>query len=342
MGTETILLAAASAATLQTAFLVFMFVWLLFVGGCVGSFMNVVIYRLPAGISTAKPGSRCPHCCHAIRFYDNIPVISWFVLRAKCRDCKAPISGRYASVEAFMAIVIVSLAIVEVYLPTRTRHWVDPQEWTAYWGRMAVHGLLISTAVCSAFMEFDRRRVPARLFLLASLSGLTGIVLIREPLVQIQFFELDGGPLAGLRDCLIGAVGGWFIAPIVLRANTANRRFRPSRLTITLAGGVLGWQALLFFAPIAAGLSWCVAVLSRSVFLIRRIPPSASVVASLLLLLFLWPAFQQIQANWRASFVGQDRADSLDLVVILAAAAVLLSVLWRPLPSSLGNVSTAR
>jgi len=64
-----------------------------------GSFLNVCIYRLPRHLSVVPPGSACPECRHAIRFYDNVPILSWLLLRGRCRDCKARISPRYLVVE---------------------------------------------------------------------------------------------------------------------------------------------------------------------------------------------------------------------------------------------------
>lgn len=73
--------------------------WVGAVGACVGSFLNVVIARVPAGQSVVRPGSRCPRCEAPIRWYDNLPVVSWLLLRARCRACRAPISVRYPIVE---------------------------------------------------------------------------------------------------------------------------------------------------------------------------------------------------------------------------------------------------
>ena len=64
-----------------------------------GSFLNVCIYRMPLGLSVVRPGSACPHCGKAIRFYDNVPVLSWLILGGKCRACKAKITPRYVVVE---------------------------------------------------------------------------------------------------------------------------------------------------------------------------------------------------------------------------------------------------
>jgi len=64
-----------------------------------GSFLNVCIYRMPRGLSVVRPGSACPNCGKAIRFYDNVPVLSWVLLRGQCRNCSAQITPRYAVVE---------------------------------------------------------------------------------------------------------------------------------------------------------------------------------------------------------------------------------------------------
>jgi len=81
-------------------------VWLTFItiaGACVGSFLNVVVYRLPEGLSLVTPPSRCPKCENRLAFYDNVPVLGWLWLRGKCRKCKAPISVQYPLVELLTA-----------------------------------------------------------------------------------------------------------------------------------------------------------------------------------------------------------------------------------------------
>ena len=74
-------------------------------GAAIGSFLNVLIYRIPEGQSIVFPSSRCPKCTHSIRFYDNIPIISYLVLRGRCRDCREKISLRYPIVEAITALL---------------------------------------------------------------------------------------------------------------------------------------------------------------------------------------------------------------------------------------------
>jgi leader peptidase (prepilin peptidase)/N-methyltransferase len=95
------------------------------VGLLFGSFLNVCIARLPKGQSIVTPSSRCPHCSAPIRWYDNIPVLSWLLLRARCRDCKAPISWQYPAIEialaAWFAILIARYTpAASLTLPTET------------------------------------------------------------------------------------------------------------------------------------------------------------------------------------------------------------------------------
>lgn len=89
--------------------------WLLLVvvavlGLAIGSFLNVVIYRVPNGLSLIAPASHCPHCDHPIRNRHNVPVLGWLALRGRCADCKAPISVRYPLIEAFTAVAFTLVA----------------------------------------------------------------------------------------------------------------------------------------------------------------------------------------------------------------------------------------
>jgi leader peptidase (prepilin peptidase)/N-methyltransferase len=81
----------------------FVYLYVAAIGAIIGSFLNVVIHRLPRDQSIVRPRSSCPSCGAKIRWYDNVPVLSWLFLLARCRDCKAPISVRYPLVEALAA-----------------------------------------------------------------------------------------------------------------------------------------------------------------------------------------------------------------------------------------------
>ncbi len=101
-------------------------IWFVFIfafGCCIGSFLNVVIYRLPRDKSLVTPPSACPACGKHIRFYDNIPLLSWLLLGRKCRFCKAPISPRYFVIELLTALVFIGVFVL--YFRTDLRPGVD-------------------------------------------------------------------------------------------------------------------------------------------------------------------------------------------------------------------------
>src|SRR5437588_12624225 len=82
-------------------------------GAAIGSFLNVVAYRLPRRESLVRPGSRCPGCGTAIKTYDNVPVLGWLLLRGRCRSCRISISARYPIVEATTAALAAGVVLTK-------------------------------------------------------------------------------------------------------------------------------------------------------------------------------------------------------------------------------------
>jgi prepilin signal peptidase PulO-like enzyme (type II secretory pathway) len=157
-------------------------------GGVLGSFINVVAYRVPRGISLVHPGSCCPACGHPIRWYDNVPMVGWLLLGGRCRDCHARISARYPLVEAAVAMASMLLgwtAIHETPSPAADLG----RMFTFDLGTCAFQLLLICTLICAALMEYDGHAAPVWLlgavlvigFALGSLwGGLRGVGQIDE------------------------------------------------------------------------------------------------------------------------------------------------------------------
>ena len=146
--------------------------WWFAVGACVGSFLNVVVYRLPAGLSIVSPGSHCPKCQRPIRWHDNLPIFGWIFLRGRCRDCRQPISARYPLVELLTAILFLLVGLAT--FPA--------------WGLTLYFIWLLCTLWAAALIEYDRQVVPTRLMLPAAI-------------LAIAF------PLA--RPWLLGVLPGW-------------------------------------------------------------------------------------------------------------------------------------
>jgi leader peptidase (prepilin peptidase)/N-methyltransferase len=115
-------------------------------GLCIGSFLNVVIHRVPVGLSVVSPPSSCPRCASPVRARHNVPVAGWLLLRGRCADCRAPISARYPAVEALTAALFVLVT------------WRMLQLGQA----AAIPALLTFTAlgVALSFIDLDVRRLP--------------------------------------------------------------------------------------------------------------------------------------------------------------------------------------
>ena len=172
-------------------------------GLVVGSFLNVVIHRVPRGESIAKPRSRCPGCREMIASYDNIPVVSWLLLGGKCRRCASPISVRYPLVEAFTGCVFVAIAIAHG-AGALTLLW-----WTFAAGLIAAAGI-----------DLDERWIPDSI----SLGGLA-VGLAFVPAARF----LTGEPYAGaLAESALGAaIGGgslWIVGFVHARISQALGR----------------------------------------------------------------------------------------------------------------------
>jgi leader peptidase (prepilin peptidase)/N-methyltransferase len=126
-------------------------------GACVGSFINVVAYRLPrACMSIAKPRSRCPRCSAAIAWYDNLPVLSWLLLRGRCRKCRARISVRYPLVELLVAALFVVVALR--VLPREALR--DPWRFGLPWLDWGVRSLITGALVALSLIDLDYRILP--------------------------------------------------------------------------------------------------------------------------------------------------------------------------------------
>jgi prepilin signal peptidase PulO-like enzyme (type II secretory pathway) len=207
---------------------VLMAFWLFVLGAVFGSFLNVVIYRLPAGMSLVRPPSHCPACGHPIRWFDNLPVFGWFVLWGRCRDCRAPISLRYPLVEAAAGALFVLMGWCEclaagMNLPPRVILAVTGELATVarplpqLYGIWACHMLLLMTLLAAAAIEFDRKRPPAGLFLPAVLVGLAAPA-VWPWLHPMPAWPMQAGLLVGILDSMIGLAAGTFLGWMATRA----------------------------------------------------------------------------------------------------------------------------
>jgi len=187
-------------------------------GAVIGSFLNVCIFRIPAKTSIIKPPSQCPHCHHPIRFYDNIPIISFIVLRSKCRDCGGKISWRYPLVELITAVLSLLLflqfGLTLIFL---------------------TFFIFTAVLIVITFIDLDQQIIPDVL----TLPGIPIFFLLAIFVVKIPWLEA----LIGL---LIGG-GVLFAIAFVYQLITKREGMGGGDIKLlAMIGGFLGWKSLIF------------------------------------------------------------------------------------------------
>jgi leader peptidase (prepilin peptidase)/N-methyltransferase len=137
-------------------------------GAVIGSFLNVVVHRVPSGESLVSPGSHCPACGAAVRPYDNIPIVSWLILRGRCRDCSAAIAARYPLVELLTLVVFAAIVAANGF---------DED--------LVLELPFAAALIALAAIDFDHRLLPNRIVYPLAGWGLIGTLLVdRADLVE--------------------------------------------------------------------------------------------------------------------------------------------------------------
>jgi len=232
------------------------FVW----GACIGSFLNVCIYRIPRELSIVRPRSHCPSCNIPIPWYLNLPLISYPLLRGRCRFCKAPITPRYLVVEALTAVLFLLVWLKFEYPFGPFLGLVpigDLMQVLAYW--LVIGGLVLGT-----FVDFEHLIIPDRVTIGGIVAGL-----VLSPL--IPSLHNTASPVNALILSVIGAATGWallwtigFIGSLVFRKEAMG--FGDVKL-IGAIGAFLGWRAVLFTVGVS---SFFGAIVGVTLVLLRR------------------------------------------------------------------------
>lgn len=203
-------------------------------GLIVGSFLNVVVHRVPQGVSVVSPPSACAGCGAAIRWYDNIPVVSWLLLRGRCRDCGAPISMRYPAIELLTGLVFAGIAwwaspwlLVESPLGATAARW------------LVLLALLHFAAVGIALAAIDlqTRRLPNAIVL----PALAVALLL---LLAAAILSGDWGPLL---DAVIAMAALFAFYLVILLIYPPGMGFGDVKLAalVGLHLGWFGWPAVI-------------------------------------------------------------------------------------------------
>src|SRR5256885_599412 len=195
------------------------------IGASAGSFLNVVIWRVPRGESIVSPPSHCPRCGERIKARDNIPIVSWLLLRGRCRNCGERIAARYPLVEALVAVVFAAITAI---------HGVH---WDLAW-QLPLAAVLIAVA----FIDLDLQVIPNKIVYPAAVWGVVSAALIRLSdlpallawgagaflFLLIAALIYPGG--MGMGDVKLAGVMGLYLGSSVL----------PALLAAFFAGSVVG------------------------------------------------------------------------------------------------------
>lgn len=209
----------------------------LLVGLCVGSFLNVVIYRIPNGMSLSKPASHCPKCNYQLRWYDNIPVLSYLILKGKCRSCKEPISIRYTLVEILNMLLWV-LSVVLFYETSIV---------------YMIIAMLVSTLlICVFFIDLEHMLIFNRFSISIAILGIVAM-----------FFD----DYTSILDHILGGVIGGGVFMLLYFGSIwilKKEGFGWGDVKLVAACGLLlGWQKLLLSILIASILGSIVLLLIK-------------------------------------------------------------------------------
>ena len=272
------------------------------IGASVGSFLNVVAYRMPRGINLAYPPSRCPKCETPIKPWHNIPVLSWLALRGRCRYCGTGISSRYFLVELTTALMFLGLMLIEVRtgganLPFRETseggllQLLRSGDWELF-GLFAYHAAALSLLFALTLIVSDGHPVPRRLLGYGLMLGILPASIWPDlhPVHWSLSPTIEAEGLLGLVDSIAGAAAGCAVGLLMGRAGVG---MMPA---IAIVGTFLGWQAAVSVGLMTAIVLIPLTIASRMKHSRPTITPVAVVLVATMLQVAFWA--QLVQYQW--------------------------------------------
>ena len=255
-------------------------------GLCVGSFLNVCIARMPHDRSVVSPGSSCPSCLNSIQPWDNIPVVSWIVLGAKCRSCKAKISPLYPTIELLMGLL--AILLMRFLVPTELE--ATPYA-LASW---AIYTLFVAMLVGLSFIDLRWKMIPDQFSIYAIPFGIAAMF----GLSQIN----PSGPFIGPSpiESIIGALAGILGLLAVIGTYWLIRREEGMGMgdvkLLGMMGAFLGWQALMpivLVASVTGSVIGIALMIGQGRGFRSQLPFGPFLSLGAIVYLFFWPTIQQ-------------------------------------------------
>ncbi len=228
---------------MDTFYIVVLYVMTALYGLCIGSFLNVVIYRVPLGMSVSKPASHCPKCNTPIKWYDNIPVLSYTLLGGKCRNCKVHIPFRYTAVEILNMLLWVASVLI-------------------FWDKnilfAVISAITLSILICVCFIDIENMIIPDRFQIM--ILGLSLILLTYNFVFKnydTAISQIIGGLSGFLLFFLISVIGTKIKGTEVMGGGDIK--------LVGVMGLLLGWQKLLLALLIGSVIATIFVIFSKSI-----------------------------------------------------------------------------
>lgn len=340
---------ALVASLFDATIAIFFFV----VGACIGSFLNVVAYRLPLGRYIGGH-SGCPYCQTPIDAVDNVPILAWIKLRGRCRTCRLPISPQYPLVELAVALIFLFVYVTEFATGGSNHPGVESLSSRGGMLRVAItphlclqlstYLFLLSSLIAAALIALKNRRVPLRLYA----WGVAPLVICSVALPEIVIVPWRSstglGPVEARLDAFVTVVCGAVAATIIARwlapllypgfdrslmsgdqSTTGARQFIGA---LAVAGSSVGWQASL-------PLVWCVMLIAllgkalvkrgRRAFPVRTAYWQLEQLSDLTV--WIWLGLLVFRANWATLGAWQWLPSGIPEVVRYTLGALLLAPL---------------
>ncbi len=204
------------------------------IGAVIGSFLNVCIYRIPRKESIVRPASRCTSCGNPIRFYDNIPILSYIFLWGKCRYCKAKLSFKYPLVEFLSAVLFVVV--------------LNRFGFNSPWILLA-YCIFVSSLLVIFFIDLEHQIIPHGI----TLPGIPLAVILGSTILPDPFLRNESlGFIASIEGCLIGA-GSFYLIALYGSVIFKKEAMGGGDLNMmAMVGGFLGWKGIILTAFIGS------------------------------------------------------------------------------------------
>lgn len=308
----------------------FIAAWFFFLGSAIGSFANVVVYRMPRGMNVASKDSACPWCKTPIKMRHNIPVFGWLMLRGRCYTCRLPISRRYPIVEFVFGAVFLILYFVELISGAANLPGVKPFQNTGVvylimdpnWDLIGIylyHCFLMTILLIWALISYDRLRLPWLTIIFAFAVGFIAPMIwpFLHPIqwMPVKSPDITTSVLTGVGGFLMGLLASLFVKS---QFNQPHHNWVSFASCFSLVGVILGWQGFVVTLAVFALFSLLVFIHPATRTSVLAKHPLFTWTMATLAAICLWRLLEQ-----NAGFPGENINVVPTILIVLASLAII-------------------